>query len=211
MLKVGLTGGVASGKSTVLEMFARRGAHTLRADEVAHKLMRPGQPVYERVVEHFGRDILNEDGTIARPRLAQKAFAGRIEELNALVHPAVIDYQDRWADGVAQREPRAVAIIEAALMIEARAHEHMDKLIAVTSSFDAKVERFARRTNMTREQAQGEVERRMHAQLPDERKAELADYVIENSGTVADAEEQVEKIWQELTAMAGRSRETNAT
>lgn len=211
MLKVGLTGGVASGKSTVLEMFARRGAHTLRADEVAHELMRPGQPVYERVVEHFGRDILNEDGTIARPRLAQKAFAGRVEELNALVHPAVIDYQDRWADGVGQREPKAIAIVEAALMIEAGAHGHMDRLIAVTSSFEAKVERFARRTNSTREQSRAEVERRMRVQLPDERKAELADYVIENSGTVADAEEQVEKIWQELAALAGRSRQTNAT
>jgi len=96
-------------------------------------------------------------------------------------------------------------------MIEAGAHGHMDRLIAVTSSFEAKVERFARRTNSTREQSRAEVERRMRVQLPDERKAELADYVIENSGTVADAEEQVDKIWQELAALAARSRQTNAT
>lgn len=187
-------------------MFAKRGAHIIRADEVAHELMMPGQPVYERVVEHFGRDILNEDGTIARPKLAQKAFAGRIQELNQLVHPAVIQHQDQWMDEMGRRDPDAVAIAEAALMIEAGAHRRMDKLIAVTCSLDAKVERFAKRTNMSLEQARGEVERRMNAQLPDERKAELADYVIDNSGTVAEAEEQVDRIWRELEEFARKAK-----
>jgi dephospho-CoA kinase len=198
VLKVGLTGGVACGKSTVAAMFERRGAYVIRADEIAHKLMETGQPVYEAVVERFGREILNTDGTISRPRLAELAFAGRIQELNALVHPAVVKFQDEWMAEVGRKDPKAITIVEAALLVEAGARSHFDKLIMVTCGFEQKVERFGSRLKMAQETARAEVGRRMAAQLPDEEKAAAADFVIDNSGSPDKAESQVEKIWQEL-------------
>jgi dephospho-CoA kinase len=206
VLKIGLTGGVACGKSTVAAMFEGRGAHVIRADEIAHNLMEPGRAVYEAVVAHFGRGILNDDGTISRPKLAELAFAGRIQELNALVHPAVVKFQDEWMAEVGRKDPKAIAMVEAALLVEAGARSHFDKLITVTCGFEQKVERFRNRLKMPEAAARAEVERRMAAQLPDEEKAAVADYVIDNSGTVAEAEGQVERIWQELRGAEAAGR-----
>jgi dephospho-CoA kinase len=198
VLKVGLTGGVACGKSTIAAMFERRGAHVIRADEIAHKLMEPGQRVYDAVVERFGREILNPDGTISRPKLAELAFAGRIQELNELVHPAVVKFQDDWMVEIGRKDPQAITIVEAALLVEAGAKAHFDKLIAVTCGFEQKVERFGRRLQVATEDARAEVERRMAAQLPDEEKAAVADFVIDNSGRLPEAEKQVDEIWRVL-------------
>ncbi len=202
MLKVGLTGGVACGKSTIAAMFERRGAHVIRADEVAHTLMAPGQAVYAAIVEHFGRGILNADRTISRPRLAELAFKGRIEELNALVHPAVVRYQDEWMERIGREHPNAVAMVEAALIVEAGAASHFDRLIVVTCTFEQKVGRFAQRSGMAMEAARQEVHRRMAAQLPDEKKVAAAQYVIDNSGSLAEAEARVAAIWSELADAA---------
>ncbi|HUO61415.1 MAG TPA: dephospho-CoA kinase [Candidatus Acidoferrales bacterium] len=199
MLKVGLTGGVASGKSTVLEMFARRGAHVVRADEVAHQLISPGNAVYERVVAEFGREILNLDGTINRPKLASLAFPNRTRELNAIVHPAVLEAEDRWAEEILMRDPKAIVIEEAALLIEAGGHKRMDHVIVVTCPFETKVERFASRSGLSLDAARAEVTRRMAAQMSDAEKSALADYVIDSSGTLQHVEQQVESIWHELT------------
>jgi dephospho-CoA kinase len=198
MLKVGLTGGVACGKTTVATMFEKRGAHVALADVIAHNLFEPGSEVYEKVVEHFGPEVLNPDKTISRPRLANLAFPARIKELNAIVHPVVIALQDQWLKQIEQRESRAIAIVEAALMIEAGTHNRFDKLIVVTCGFGEKVDRFAERAKTSSDQATAEVCRRMQAQLPEEEKVRLADYVINNSGSVAELEEQVEQIWREL-------------
>jgi dephospho-CoA kinase len=200
VLKVGLTGGVACGKSTIAAMFEQRGAHVIRADEIAHKLMEPGQSVYDAVVQRFGREILNTDGTISRPKLAELAFAGRIQELNALVHPGVVKFQDDWMIEVGRKDPHAITIVEAALLVEAGARSHFDKLITVTCGFEQKVERFGNRMKLAPETARAEVGRRMAAQLPDEKKAAVADFVIDNSGTLPEAEKQVEGIWRQLRA-----------
>src|SRR5215467_3196612 len=124
MLKVGLTGGIASGKSVVGEMFVSLGAHLVQADRIAHSLMQPGEPVYNEVVRHFGREILNPDGSVNRAKLAELAFGSspdgeqkqtsRIEELNRIVHPAVIHSQDEWMHAIGAQYPNAVAIVEAA-------------------------------------------------------------------------------------------------
>ena len=126
MLKVGLTGGIAAGKSVVGEMFVALGANLVQADAIAHQLMQPGESVYDEVVRRFGREILAADGTVNRARLAEAAFgsasekrASRIEELNRIVHPAVIRRQEEWMDEVGERDPKAIAIVEAALMLEA--------------------------------------------------------------------------------------------
>lgn len=198
MLKVGLTGGVACGKTTIGVMFEKRGARMVRADEIAHRLFDPGTDVYKKVVERFGCDILNSDQTINRPKLADRAFPDRIKELNAIVHPAVIAQQDAWMEDVGRRELHAIAIVEAALMIEAGVHKRFDKLIVVTCNFQQKIERYAARASLTREEAEADVRRRMKAQLPEEEKARIADYVIDNSGSIEQAEEQVERIWLEL-------------
>lgn len=198
MLKVGLTGGLACGKTTVANLFRELGAHVVFADEIAHRLLDPGTPVYDKVVETFGREILSADGTISRPKLADLAFQGRIQELNAIVHPAVIRAQAAWMEEVGCADPHAIAIVEAALMIEAGAHKRFDKLITVTCSDEEKVRRLAQRMNLPLDSARAEVERRMKAQFSDEHKAKLADYVIENSGNLEQLNQQVSDVWTKL-------------
>ena len=207
MLKVGLTGGIASGKSAVGEMFVALGAHLTQADLIAHELMLPGQRVYDEVVDHFGREILNPDGSVNRSKLAEAAFGAansadkknsRIEELNKIVHPAVVRQQDAWMEAVAQQHPHGVAIVEAALIIEAGAASHFDRLIVVTCSEDQRAVRFAARQEIPLEDARKEVARRMAVQIPDAEKSKAAHYVIDNSGTLEATREQVGSIWQHM-------------
>lgn len=203
MLRVGLTGGVACGKSTVGAMLAERGARFLQADTLAHQLYAPGEPPYDAVVNHFGRQILNPDATINRTRLANVVFPGRIAELNAIVHPAVIAAQNRWMADVERTDPDGVAVVEAALLVEAGASRDFDKLIVVTCDFEHKVEHYAHRAGVSPEAARAEVLRRSAAQLSDEEKARHADYVIDNSGPIDYTARQVEAVW---TKLRGRSQ-----
>ena len=215
MLKVGLTGGIASGKSVVGEMFVALGAHLVQADRIAHALMQPGEPVYNEVVLHFGREILNPDGSVNRTRLAEAAFgpdaeaesqrASRIEELNRIVHPAVIRSQDEWMYAIGLQDPQAVAIVEAALILEAGARGRFDRLVVVTCDTGQRVARFAARQKMDPEAARKEVLRRMTAQLSDEDKVKAADYVIDNSGSLDHTREQVREVWGKLRAEAEKS------
>jgi dephospho-CoA kinase len=212
MLKVGLTGGIASGKSVVGEMFVALGAHLIQADRIAHSLMQPGEAVYNEVVRHFGREILNPDGTVNRAKLAEVAFgparvpeeqrASRIAELNRIVHPVVIRSQDAWMKEMGRRDGHAVAIVEAALILEAGAKDHFDRLIVVTCNAEQRVARFAARQKIDLEAARKEVARRVAVQLPDEEKVKVADHVIDNSGSVEHTREQVAQVWQKLNAEA---------
>jgi dephospho-CoA kinase len=208
MLKVGLTGGIAAGKSAVGEMFVALGAHLVQADRIAHSLMQPGEVVYNEVVRHFGREILNRDGSVNREKLAEAAFgpanspqgnsSSRIEELNRIVHPVVIRSQDSWMREMERQDPHAVAIVEAALILEAGAGDRFDRLIVVTCSSEQRVARFAGRQKIPLEAARMEVERRMAAQLPDVEKIKAANYVIDNSGALDQTKEQVHQVWQQL-------------
>ena len=213
MLKVGLTGGIAAGKSVVGEMLVALGAHLVQADRIAHSLMQPGEAVYNEVVRHFGREILNRDGSVNRAKLAEAAFGpasseqgvsriqpSRIEELNRIVHPVVIRNQEAWLEETGREDPHAVAIVEAALILEAGTGDRFDRLIVVTCSADQRVSRFAARQKIDLEAARKEVERRMAVQLPDEEKIKVADYVIDNSGTLAQTREQVRQVWGKLSA-----------
>jgi dephospho-CoA kinase len=202
MLRVGLTGGVACGKSTVGQMLVARGARFLQADTLAHRLYEPGEPVYHAVVERFGHEILNCNGTIDRKRLANAAFPNRVGELNAIVHPAVVAAQNRWMDEVAQSDPDGIAVIEAALIMEAGAAKDFDTLIVVTCDFEQKVARYGHRAKCSPEEAKAEVLRRSAAQLPDTEKAARADFVIDNSGTLEATTRQVEALWAQLQHMA---------
>jgi len=198
-LRAGLTGGVSCGKTTVAQMLAQRGAHVVLADEVAHQLMRPGTPVYYEVVRHFGTDTVGIDGAIDRKKLAEAAFgAGRIQELNQIVHPAVIARQDAWMKEMAVRDPQGISVVEAALMLEAGVGKRFDKLVVVTCTLQQKIERFARRHNLDLAAAEREVKRRMAAQLPEEEKVRVADYVIDNSGALDELEAKVDALMAEL-------------
>lgn len=212
MLKVGLTGGIAAGKSVVGKMFVALGAYLVEADHIAHSLMQPGQAVYNEVVRHFGREILNPDGSVNRAKLAEVAFgpatdassqrASRVEELNRIVHPAVIRSQDEWMQQMGIQDRHAVAMVEAALILEAGAAKRFDRLVVVTCTADQRAARFAARQKVDLETARREVARRMAAQLPDEEKVKAADYVIDNSGSLDQTREQVRQVWEKLHAQA---------
>ncbi len=205
MLKIGLTGGIASGKTAVGKMFATLGAHFIAADGIAHNLMKPGQPVYLKIVEQFGDEILNADGTVNRAKLADAAFGSaatdsrfQIEELNRIVHPAVIQAQEEWMDQTGLGDSSSIAIVEAALIVEADLVKHFDKIVVVTCHPEQRVERWANRLKVSRESAQLEITRRMAAQLPDELKIKVADYLIDNSNTLTETEGQVKSVYEHL-------------
>ena len=210
MLKVGLTGGIASGKSVVGEMFVALGAHLVQADRIAHSLMQPGEAIYNEVVRQFGSGILNPDGSVDRPKLAKIVFSSteadgqksRVEELNRIVHPAVIRKQDEWMNAIGEHDPHAVAMVEAALILEAGAAKRFDRLIVVTCTEEQRAARFAARHMMDLESARNEVARRMAAQLPDEEKIKAADYVIDNSGSLGQTEVRVREVWEKLRTQA---------
>jgi dephospho-CoA kinase len=204
LLKLGLTGGIASGKSAVGEMFVKLGAKLIQSDAVAHGLMQPGRAVYDEVVRRFGREILNLDGSINRPRLAEVAFGSpggvtpRVKELNEIVHPAVIAHENEWMEEIGRRDPNAIAIVEAALILEANAAGRFDRLIVVTCHPEQRIQRFARRLGISEEAAHAEVTRRMAAQISDEEKIKAADFVIDNSRSLDVTEQQVQRVFVKL-------------
>jgi dephospho-CoA kinase len=207
VLRVGLTGGIACGKSTVAKMFADLGARIIYADKIAHDLYRPGQPIHAELLRRFGPDIVQPDGEIDRSRLAAVAFGnGKIQELNKIVHPAVIRRQEQLMYEISTHEPNAVIMVEAALIFEAGARNKFVKIIVVTCRPDQKIARYAQRANIDEAAATAEVDRRSKAQLSDEEKIRRADYVVDNSGSLERTRQQVERIYAELKVMAvGRS------
>lgn len=199
-------------------MFVALGAHLAQADRIAHELMRPGEAVYNKVVGHFGRSILNPDGSLSREKLAELAFGvhadspgsqvsrnSRIEELNRIVHPAVIRSQEEWMEQIGRQDPNAVTIVEAALILEAGVAKRFDRLIVVTCNEEARVARFAARQKLELDAARKEVARRMAAQLPEAEKIKVADYVIDNSGSLDATKEQVRRVWESLRSEASKS------
>jgi dephospho-CoA kinase len=221
MLRVGLTGGLSSGKSTAARLFAAQGAHLLQSDAIGREMMEPGQAVYAAIVTHFGRGVVSPDGRLDRGALAKIAFSdGRVEELNAIVHPAVIMRQEELTEAIVQRDPNAVVIVESALIFETNYgaprsgndmgwHGRFDRIILVTAPEEAKIARFVARsaagsvlTEAKREELEAEARRRLVQQIPDEKKSALADYVLTNDGALAELEWQVDQLWPILRAIA---------
>jgi len=200
MLKVGLTGGIASGKTTVAAMLAARGCHLFYADRIAHALTAPGQPAYDEIVQAFGKEVVAADGTIDRHRLGVIVFAeaGKREQLNRILHPRVIAEIENEFAQLEASEPGAIAVVEAALLVEAGYHRRLDKLIVTVCSREQQLERLMKKTGLGRAAA----EQRLAAQLPLEEKRRHADYEIDCSGSLAATEAQVEKVMQELRRLA---------
>lgn len=205
MLKVGLTGGIATGKSLVGGMFSELGVHTIDADQIAHDLMRPGERVYDEVVRRFGQAVINPDKSVNRTHLAELAFdqkRPRIYELNSIVHPGVIEKYEQWMDEIGRREPDAIVMLEAALLLEAGLRRRFDRVIVVSCKPQQRIERWENRLQVDSDTARREVTRRMMAQAPDEAKIQAADYVIDNSGSVEETRKQVQKIYEGLVSQA---------
>jgi dephospho-CoA kinase len=216
MLRVGLTGGLGSGKSTAAQRFAELGAQVLYADEIARGLMQPGEAVYEEILRRFGTEVLADGGQLDRKALARMAFGqGRIEELNAIVHPATIKRQMELTAEIAGRDPDAVVMVESALVFETRHggrdgwHNRFDRIVLVRAPEAAKVDRFVARASVgrpmeaaAREELEADARRRMAEQLDDEWKAERSDYVLTNDGSVEGLIAQVDRLWPVLQAEA---------
>ena len=214
MLRVGLTGGLGSGKSTAGRLFAAHGAYLLDSDEMGREMMQPGQAVFADIVRHFGRAVVAGDGGLDRGALAQIAFAeGRVEELNAIVHPAVIARQAEMTVEIARKDASAVVMVESALIFETKHgggwRQRFDRMILVTAPEELKVARFVARaagervlSETEREGLEAEARRRLAQQIGDERKALLADYVLTNNGPLVELEWQVDQLWPILVEAA---------
>ena len=203
MVRVGLTGGIACGKSTVAGIFAELGAKVVDADAIVHELYRPGEEVYQELIKRFGREILMPDGGIDRGKLANAAFdGGRVAELNQIVHPAVLRRQEQWMRDAGTQDPNAIVIVEATLILEAGARDRFDKIVVVTCAPEQKTQRLARRAGLSETAARAEVERRTKAQFSDEEKARRADFVIDNSGPIEATRRQVQNVFRELKTFA---------
>ena len=199
MLKVGLTGGIATGKSYVVSVLRELGCEVIDADAVAHQVMEPGQVAYQDIVAHFGREILAPDQKIDRAKLGAIVFADvdQRQRLNAIVHPRVFEAQAQWMAGIADRHPDAIVIIEAALMIETGSYKRFDKLVVVYCEPELQLARLMERNQLPREQAQA----RIAAQLPSAEKLKYADYKIDTSLSFEDTRRRVQALYAQLRTL----------
>ena len=210
MLRVGLTGGLGSGKSTVASMFAELGAAVISADQLGRQLMQPGEPVYAAIVETFGSRVVRSDQSLDRKALAELAFQhNQADALNHIVHPAVIAAEEEWMRGVFAADPRRVAMVESALIFEVEKWgtapgwvQRFDKLILVTVPDEVKIARFLARS-VNRDGAEADARARIAAQIPDKEKAGRCDYVIDNTGSLETTRARVKTIYEELVQAAG--------
>jgi dephospho-CoA kinase len=195
-----LTGGIASGKSTVARIFEELGAKVIDADRVGHELLRSSSPVHRQVVARFGQEILRPDGEIDRGRLGSMVFADpqKLRELSAIVHPSLIVRVDELAAELGARNPGAVILVDAAVIYEAGAADRFRKILVAWCRPDQQIERLMAKTGLSREDAL----RRVASQIPSDEKRRRADYVIDCSGSLAATRAQAEGIFPELQRLA---------
>lgn len=200
MLKVGLTGGIACGKTYVTELLRKLGCEVIDADIAARKVVEPGQPAYEEIVQTFGREILQTDGTLDRAKLGAIVFADEKlrAQLNAIVHPRVHQLQVNWLAEVAARNPDAITITDAALMIESGGFPRYDKIVVVFCAPEIQLARLMQRNNLS----ETEAKQRIAAQMPTNEKLTYADYSIDTSAGFESTQQQVAVLFSELQKQA---------
>ncbi len=199
MLRVGLTGSIAVGKSYVAAVLAELGCHVLDADQTAREVVAAGTPGLRAIVELFGDEVLSVDGTLDRARLGSLVFADEKQRalLNSILHPYIIAAQDEQLRRWEEQDPDGIGVIDAALMIESGGYRRFDKLIVVHCLPEVQLERLMTRNNLTREEA----EKRISAQMPQEEKKRHADYLIDTSEGFAGARRETEKVYHALRAL----------
>jgi dephospho-CoA kinase len=204
MLKVGLTGGIASGKSTVSRIFASFGAKVLDADEVAREVLLPGQPAWTKLRRAFGQEFFHSDGTVKRKQMRKLVFADpeKRSQLNAIVHPEVMKEINRRSEILSSSVQTGVLLVDVPLLLEVGVANRFDKVVVVYVSKSVQVNRLQQRDGISEEEAK----QSLKAQMALSKKVEQADYVIDNSGTLEETQAQVQRVWQELLVLARNER-----
>jgi len=196
MLIVGLTGGVASGKTTVSQVLEEEGAHIIDADRIARELVQPHTPAWKKLVNAFGQEIVRADGSIHRKKLADKIFGdpGQRKRLNQILHPQIRKEMDRRVKEVEKKDPDAIVVIDAPLLVELGGHHQMDRLIVVTTTQAQQIDRLKKRDGINAEKAM----RMFSSQMPLEEKAKRADFVIRNDGSLQETKKKAREVFREL-------------
>ena len=196
MLLVGLTGGIATGKSLVSEILRGLGAYIIDADKIAREVVEPQKPAWLEIVEFFGKDIINKDKTINRKRLGEIVFNNPVKKrkLEEIVHPRVIEEENRMVKEYLKIKPDGIVIIDAALLIEAGSHKRVDKLIVVYSDKETQTKRLIERDGLSRHDA----EKRIAAQMSLDKKVKMADFIIDNSKGIEGTRRQTIDIFNKL-------------
>ena len=200
MLIVGLTGGVASGKSVVSRILKEEGAYLIDADQIARELVQPRTSAWEELVKVFGKEILQKDGSIHRKQLAAKVFSDPKQRdlLNRTLHPRIKEEMGRRLKAIGQKDPEAIVLIDAPLLVETGNHREMDKVIVVISTEAQQIARLREREGMDQEEAR----RIMASQIATEEKVKVADFVIRNEGSLEETERRAREVFQELKRIA---------
>lgn len=207
MLLIGLTGNIASGKSTVARLLSERGATIIDADVLARRVVEPGMPAFDEIVRRWGRDVVAPDGSLDRDALRRLVFADhdQLEELNAIVHPEVVAYRDRLVEEARQRGDRLV-VQDIPLLFERGIVDQFDRIVLVDAPRPVRLERLMRERGLSETESMDMIT----AQMPAELKRARADYIIENTGTVRELEERVSDVWHALEREANENAAASA-
>jgi dephospho-CoA kinase len=200
MLMVGLTGGVASGKSVVSQILKEEGAYLVDADQIARELVQPRTPTWKELIKAFGKEILQKDGSIDRKKLAAKIFSDPEQrgQLNRILHPRIKKEMGRRLKAIGQKDPEAIVVIDAPLLIETGDHREMDEVIVVLSTEEQQIERLKERHGVNREEAR----RIIASQIATEERLKVADLVIRNEGSLEETVRRAREVFQELKKIA---------
>jgi len=196
MLNVGLTGGIASGKSTVATMFVKKGAHLIDFDGLAHEVQEPEKPAWKAVVHHFGKRILQPDKKIDRVKLGDIVFADKekLIELNNIVHPIVFQEWHALLEKIRKKEKHSIVLSDVPLLFEVNMQHLFDLTMLVLIASEEQVSRLMTRNGVNKKEA----EKRLRSQMPINEKIGLADIVIDNNGSILETEKIVRRVWREL-------------
>jgi dephospho-CoA kinase len=204
MLNVGLTGGIATGKSTVVRMLLRNGARVIDHDGLVHDLQEPGQLVWKRIISVFGRDILDPEDRIDRKKLGALVFDNeeRRKTLEGIVHPAVLEEAQRQREEIFKEDEQAIVLSDIPLLLEVGLQDRFDLILLVYAPPEVQIRRVMKRNNLSREEALA----RLRSQMPIDEKLKFADLIIRNDGTMRELEKRVDEVWQELLARERQKR-----
>ena len=203
MILAGLTGGIGSGKSQMALVFERLGAYLIDADQLAREAVQPGSPAHQQIIDLFGPTFLNPDRSLNRAKLARLIFEdeNKREQLNAIIHPYVFAEEKRLQKEIGQKDPGAVILFVAPLLIETGADRRMQKVILVSANRETQLKRIIQRDGLTNDEAL----QRLEAQLPLEQKKDRAHYIIDGTQSIESLEKQIRKIYRELKNLANPS------